>query len=81
MTETLLIILAIELGAIFFAMVGIFALETYALYQRSKEDRMGHGGLHIMTREEALAHGLNPKEFMNGAKIEPLPVAAIGQYL
>ncbi len=81
MNETLLTILAIELGAIFFAMVGIFALETYTLFLRSKEDHAGHGGLRVVSPEELIAHGLNPKDFINGAKIESIPVAASGQYL
>lgn len=82
MTETLLGIIAAELGAIFFAMVAIFGMETYSLYLRSKEQDKPNQ-LRILTKEELIANGIDPNEFMNGnaPKVNSIPTAAHGEYL
>jgi hypothetical protein len=81
MTDALLIILAIELGLILFAMVGIFGLDTLALFQRNRSE--GTRTLRVMTPEELIAAGLNPKDFMNPTAKVPgaVEAAASGQYL
>ena len=82
MTEALLVILAIELGLILLAMVGIFGLDTFAIFQRNKSE--GNRTLRILTPEELIAHGMDPKDFMNPGSPKT-PVAgdakAAGQYL
>ena len=81
MTDTLLVILAIELGLILLAMVGIFGLDTYAIFQRNKSE--GTRTLRILTPEELIAHGMDPKDFMNPAVKAPgaVEAKASGQYL
>jgi len=82
MQETLLAILAIELGFILFAMVGIFGLDTYAIHQRNKAEG-GNRTLRILTPEELIAHGMDPKEFMNPVSVKPPTTVDTqsGQYL
>lgn len=82
MTETLLVILAIELGLILFAMVGIFGLDTFAIFQRNQSE--GTRTLRLMTPEELVAHGMDPKEFMNASTAKApgaVEAASSGQYL
>lgn len=82
MTDTLLVILAIELGFILLAMVGIFGLDTFAIFQRNRAESGGNRTMRIMTPEELIAAGLNPKDFMNPTAEVPGAVkAAAGQYL
>lgn len=83
MTDTLLTVLAIELGAILFAMVGIFALETWAMILRAREQNHNHGGgsLRILSPEELIERGFDPRQFSNPPKpVEPVSAQA-GQYL
>ena len=80
MTEALLVILAIELGIIILGIVGIFGLDTLALFQRNKSE--GNRTLRILTPEEILAHGMDPKDFLNPTPKVPGAVEAkSGQYL
>lgn len=84
MTETLITILAIELGVIIFAMTCIFALETWAMILRSREQTHNHseGRLRILSPEELMERGIDPRQFGNpGKPVETIPTAVSGQYL
>ena len=81
MQELLLTILAIELGLVLLGVVAVFGLDAYALILRGKESQRS-GTLRILTQEEMLAHGLNPKDYLNPTPPVPGAVEAkAGQYL
>ena len=54
MQETLLAIIAAELGLVLVGVVGFFGLEVYALHMARKTPK-----LQLLTRDELAAHGVN----------------------
>ena len=83
MTDIVLGIIAAELGFLLMCVVGIFVLDVYALHLRGKEPTQGSRTMRIMTPEELVAAGLDPKDFLNPTAKAPgaVEAAASGQYL
>ena len=84
MTDIFLGIIAAELGFMVMCVVGIFTLDTFAIFQRNRADKCVNGTLRVLTPEEMIANGLDPKNFMNPTSSAPGAVGAqvgSGQYL